>query len=143
MLRALAAAATDPAPAAAPADANDDDMEDVDGGGAGAPLLLHATGARLVKRLVQAHGSFARALLDGLRGTLADWAARGGGWVVLALAENEATADAARAELAPAARKLRDCGAAGCKKLAAAVGGGGGAAAAAAKPAAKRPKKAA
>ena len=38
------------------------------------------------------------------------------------------------------ARKLRDCGAAGCKKLAAAVGGGGGAAA---KPAAKRPKKAA
>ena len=143
MLRALAAAATDPAPAAAPADANDDDMEDVDGGGAGAPLLLHATGARLVKRLVQAHAPFARALLDGLRGTLADWAARGGGWVVLALAENEATADAARAELAPAARKLRDCGAAGCKKLAAAVGGGGGAAAAAAKPAAKRPKKAA
>ena len=61
----------------------------------------------------------------------------------VALAENEATADAARAELAPAARKLRDCGAAGCKKLAAAVGGGGGAAAAAAKPAAKRPKKAA
>ena len=59
---------------------------------------------------------------------------------VVMTADVEEAVEAIRAELAPAARKLRDCGAAGCKKLAAAVGGGGGAAA---KPAAKRPKRAA
>ena len=94
-------------------------------------LVADAVGARLLKRLVQAHATFAGLLLPRLAGQLAAWAKRGAGWVVLALLEHASTGGAVRAELKGAANALGKSGAAGCRTLADVLGGKGAPAAAA------------
>ena len=113
-LAALAAAATSPPPpppAAAAADAT------ADAEFAHMALVVHPYSARLYKRLVQAHATFATALWQTLRGRLGEWALEGAGWVVLALAESAATGEAVKEELQSTQSALAKSAAPGCLSL--------------------------
>ncbi len=135
-LRALAEASTLPGtaePGEQVGDNNDDDERDpaktgVSRGGAGAdaqpvdgfaslPLATHPYGARLLKRLVQAHDAMAAHLLRALAGSLRLWAEQGAGWLVLSLLEAPSTRRAVTEELRGAGTELAACGAEGCRSL--------------------------
>lgn len=114
-LTALAGVATEPPPAAnADADA---DIAAALAAAASTPLVAHPYGARLYKRLVQAHRAFAQALVSVLAGKLADWALAGAGWVVLALLESPPTSHTVREELEGQQAALAASAAQGCCAL--------------------------
>ncbi|KAL3931536.1 MAG: hypothetical protein SGPRY_001085, partial [Prymnesium sp.] len=77
-------------------------------------LLTHPIAARLLKRLVQKHQSFATGLLEQLRGNLLTWVEKGSAWVVLALLESPSTAKRVRKELSSSVAQIGKCDAAGC-----------------------------
>ena len=84
--------------------------------------MADAIGARLLKRLVQAHEAFAAALLQHLAGDLLKWSKQGAGWVVLALLESPRTGASVRGELKGAGAALGKSSAAGCRSLAGVLG---------------------
>ena len=115
-LEALAAVATQPPPAEAAAP----------DGSVATAILVHHYGARLFKRLCQAHSTFAEALLKALKGKLERWALAGAGWVILTLVEGKVTSEAASNELQKARVALAGSSAAGCSRLALALSSASG-----------------
>ena len=97
--------------------ASTQDLDDALAAAASTPLVAHPYGARLYKRLVQAHRAFAQALVSVLAGKLADWALAGAGWVVLALLESPPTSHTVREELEGQQAALAASAAQGCCAL--------------------------
>ena len=111
LFRAIADAAVEPPPS------REEDEGTTAAAYADVAVVAHPYGARLLKKLVQAHEGLALELRTRLAGKLSSWATRGAGWVVLALLENRATSQTVRDELAKDAAALSKSSAPGCRSL--------------------------